>query len=92
MKAIAPLLTLAIFVIAPSAALADPVRVRHDHGYSKLIESGSAGTTASNSFPWTSIGVGFAIVATAVLLLMLHMTRHTHRTAPQSAPLKGDSR
>ena len=85
MKAIAPLLALAIFAIAPSAALADTVRFRHDHGYSKLIESaGSVGTTPSNSVPWTSIAVALTIVAAAVLLLTLQLTRRTHRTAPFS--------
>jgi hypothetical protein len=64
MKATAPLLALAIFAIAPSAALADPVR-----------------------FP-----TGFAIVAAAVLLLTLHLTRHTHIGLRHRAqPLKGDS-
>jgi hypothetical protein len=85
MKAIAPVLALALFAIAPSAALADTVRFRHDHGYSKLIENaGSVGTTPSNSVPWTSIAVALAIVAAAVLLLTLHLTRRTHRTVPFS--------
>lgn len=83
MKAIAPLLTLAIFAIAPSAAVADTVRFRRDHGYSKLIEStNSVGTAPSNSIPWTSIAVALTVVAAAALLLGLHSTRRTPRTAP----------
>jgi len=84
MKAIAPLLALAILAIAPSPALADTVRFRHDHGYSKLYEhAGSVGTTTSNSVPWASIAVALTIVAAAaVLLTTLHLTRRTHRTAP----------
>ena len=82
MKAIAPLLALAIFAIAPNAALADTVRFRQDHGYSKLFEhAGSVGTTPSNSVPWTSIAVALTIVAAAVLLLTLHLARRTPRTA-----------
>jgi hypothetical protein len=42
----------------------------------------SAGTTASNSFLWTSIGAGFAIAALAALLLTrLQLNRRTYRTA-----------
>jgi hypothetical protein len=67
MKATASLLALAIFVVAPSSALADPAR--HHHDYYKLVNVGSAGAAASNSFPWTAIGVGFAIAAVAALLL-----------------------
>jgi len=76
MKAIAPLLALVIFAIAPSPALADPGRLHHD--YYKLINAGSTAATASNSFPWATIAVGFAIAAVAALLLMaLHRTRRT---------------
>lgn len=84
MKAIAPLVALAIFAIAPSAALAETVRFRHDHGYSKLVENASsAGTAPANSVPWASIAVALTIVAAAALLLTtLHFTRRTHRTAP----------
>lgn len=84
MKAIAPVLALATLVIAPSPALAIPKG--HHHGYSKqvekLIETGSPGTTASNSVPWTGIGIALAIAALAALLLTtLQLTRRTHRTA-----------
>jgi hypothetical protein len=81
MKATASLLALAIFAIAPSTALADPYR--HHHDYYKLINASSAGTAASNSFPWTSVGVALAIAAVvAVLLTTLQLTRRLHRTAP----------
>jgi hypothetical protein len=81
MKATAPLLALAILVIAPSPALADPYRLHHD--YYKLIDASPAGTTASNSVPWASIGAGFAIAALAALLLTrLQLNRRTYRTAP----------
>jgi len=76
MKATVSLLALAIFMIAPSSALADPSQ--HHHDYYRLVSAGSAGAGASNSFPWTSIGVGFAIAAVAALLLTtLHRTRGT---------------
>jgi len=67
MKATAALLALAILVIAPSTALAEPYQHRVD--YYKLTNAGSAGTAASNGFPWTTIGVGLAIGAVAALLL-----------------------
>lgn len=67
------------------AALAD--LVRHDHGYSKLIED-SMGATPSNSVPWTSIGVALTIVAAAALLLTLHLTRRTHRQRRRRSPTR----
>ena len=80
MKAITPLLALAVLLIAPSPALADPYRLHHD--YYRLVNSGPTGTVASNSVPWTSIGAGFALAAVAALVLTtLHLTRRTHRTA-----------
>jgi len=50
-------------------------------------QAGGAGaqsqTGPSHGFPWSSIGVGLAAAAVAILLLTtLHLTHRTHRTAP----------
>jgi hypothetical protein len=53
------------------------------HDYYELINASSAGAAAPTSFPWTSVGVGFAFVAAAGLLLTrLQLNRRLHRTAP----------
>jgi len=79
MKALTPLLALAVLLMAPSPALADPYRLHHD--YYKLVNSSPTGTLASSSVPWTGIGAGFALAAVAALLVTLQLTRRTHRTA-----------